>query len=72
MNPTCKCYTRKCKHLRGLAEKQPQTFPRHSYWACDAFPDRIPAPICRGEHDHTEAYEGDHGVRYELTEEPNA
>ncbi len=32
---------------------------------CKAFPDGIPEEILDGYHDHTEAYPGDNGVRYE-------
>ena len=32
--------------------------------ACDAFPDRIPEKILTGEHDHTNEYDGDHGIRF--------
>lgn len=31
---------------------------------CDAFPDGIPKAILVGEHDHTERYPGDNGIRY--------
>lgn len=33
--------------------------------ACDAFPDGIPQAILELEHDHTQPYTGDHGIRYE-------
>ena len=33
--------------------------------ACDAFPDLIPLPIWRGEHEHQLPYPGDHGIRLE-------
>jgi hypothetical protein len=43
---------------------------RHRFLAlhqrrCSAFPDGIPLPIRRAEHDHRTAYPGDHGIRWE-------
>lgn len=35
---------------------------------CAAFPKRIPREILQGEHDHTTAFPGDHGIRYEQGE----
>ena len=32
---------------------------------CDAFPDGIPEAILTGEHDHTDQYPGDNGIRFE-------
>lgn len=32
---------------------------------CDAFPDGIPAPILRAEHDHHTPFRGDHGIQFE-------
>lgn len=32
---------------------------------CTAFPDFIPWPILKGEHDHRTPYTGDNGIRYE-------
>jgi hypothetical protein len=32
---------------------------------CKAFPDGIPEEILTGEHDHTEPFEGDNGIRFE-------
>jgi hypothetical protein len=37
---------------------------------CDAFPDGIPEAILTSEHDHTEPYPGDNGVRFEVLELP--
>jgi len=41
-----------CDHYLGLLE-------------CEAFPYGIPEDILTGEFDHTEAYEGDNGLRFE-------
>jgi hypothetical protein len=43
---------------------------RHRFLAlhqrrCAAFPDGIPMPIWRAEHDHRTPYAGDHGIRWE-------
>lgn len=32
---------------------------------CEAFPDGIPEAIYLNQHDHREAYRGDHGKRFE-------
>jgi len=45
-----------CKHYLGLSE-------------CEAFPDGIPEQIITGEHDHTEPYPGDSGIRFEPVSE---
>jgi len=41
---------------------------------CDAFPEPpgIPAAIITGEHDHSEPFPGDNGVRFEPIDEGNA
>ena len=46
----------KCRHRKLDVEDWPQ---------CAAFPDGIPREILSAEHDHTEPYEGDHGIRFE-------
>jgi len=43
---------------------------RHRFFAyhqrrCAAFPDGIPMPIWRAQHDHQSPYPGDHGIRWE-------
>lgn len=45
-------------------------FCRHRFWAlhqrrCEAFPDGIPMPIWRAQHDHRTPFPGDRGVRWE-------
>ena len=47
---TAQCW--RCRHYQGQLE-------------CEAFPRGIPGAILDGEHDHTGAYRGDHGVRYQ-------
>jgi hypothetical protein len=37
----------------------------HGIHECDAFPDRIPDEIWRGDNDHKKPYPGDHGIRFE-------
>lgn len=41
-----------CQHYQGAI-------------TCDAYPDGIPIEIITGEHDHTQPYEGDNGIRFE-------
>ncbi len=36
---------------------------------CEAFPGGIPRPIHTGEHDHTEEFKGDNGIRFKSLEE---
>jgi len=36
--------------------------------ACAAFPKGIPVPILVAKADHTEPYEGDHGIQFEPRE----
>ena len=50
--PAPKCFT--CQHW------DPEN-PGH----CAAFPNGVPGPILRGDHDHVEPYPGDAGIRYQ-------
>lgn len=36
---------------------------------CAAFPSSIPETIITGQHDHTEPYPGDRGIRFEPVDE---
>jgi len=57
MQPT-QCIS--CKHYLGVHK-------------CEAFGgytgDDIPSEIFTGQHDHSEPYEGDNGIRYEVSDE---
>ena len=41
-----------CKHYEGVG-------------SCVAYPDKIPAIIFTGEHDHRKPYPGDNGIQFE-------
>jgi hypothetical protein len=43
-----------CKHCARYRGEQ----------CCEAFPEKIPAPLWNGEIIHHEPYQGDHGLRY--------
>lgn len=45
-----------CKHYKGLHR-------------CEAYSEGIPIQIFTGEHDHTNPFEGDNGVRFEPIED---
>ena len=51
-----------CKHFREGEWGLP----------CDAFPDGIPEAILGGDHDHTQPYPGDHGIRFEPIDKSKA
>jgi hypothetical protein len=36
---------------------------------CDAYEERIPVEIITGEHDHTEPFPGDNGIRFEAIQD---
>ena len=36
---------------------------------CEAYPDGIPVEIITGEHDHTEPFPGDNGIRFEAIQD---
>jgi len=58
-----KCFTRKCKHLRGvISDGEGEMGERPT---CKAFPDGIPAEIAYGDNLHTEPFEGDNGITFE-------
>jgi hypothetical protein len=60
----------RCRHLKiertrlVSQPKQPGEEPIVA-WTCRAFPKGIPKAIAEGRHDHTKAYKGDHGTRFE-------
>jgi len=39
---------------------------------CDAFPEGIPDDIFLGGFDHRRPFDGDHGIRFDLAEGPDA
>ncbi len=55
MTNTPQCYA--CLHFDWDAP--PRVF------RCAAFPDGIPVPIQANQHDHSQPYPGDRGIRYE-------
>lgn len=60
-SPTCL----PCKHFHRQNEiKFDSLKPIHEH-KCDAFPDRIPDEIWRGDNDHKKPYTGDHGIQFE-------
>ena len=49
-----------CKHFQGF---------RGAKGLCNAFPDGIPTAIVNNEFDHKYSYNGDHGTRWEQSED---
>lgn len=41
-----------CRHWKGNA-------------VCDAFPDKVPDEILKGDNNHRSPYPGDHGIQFE-------
>lgn len=48
----------RCRHLRDRDTRR-----------CAAYPDRIPAAIWDGRHNHRTPYPGDHGIQFEPREQ---
>jgi len=61
LEPTC--YTRECKHYKGVKRLGEEESTEVNY--CKAFPDGIPDEIAYGDNKHTEPYPGDNGIQYE-------
>ena len=53
-----------CRHLRSGADGFGH--------ACDAFPDGIPDDVYPGGFDHRQPHDGDHGIRFELSDDAGA
>lgn len=54
-----------CRHFRGIGDDNPRADVTDTgVPVCRAFPRGIPVEITRGDHDHTEPFPGDGGVRY--------
>ena len=49
----------RCEHLKRNAD----------HLVCDAFPKGIPEKILVGDHDHTDPFPDDNGIRFEPVEE---
>lgn len=58
MRRALKSPCQRCAHARI------DTSTRFHQFVCPGFPDGIPVAIQRGEVDHTEAVDGDHGYRF--------
>jgi len=61
-----RCYERKCKHYKGVA--QPDGTEISERYVCDAFPNGIPSAIALGNNLHLVPVPGDNGITYEQGE----
>lgn len=61
------CFTRLCRHFRGVA--QPDGTEMTERVVCKAFPDGIPDEIAYGSNPHTKPFPGDRGVQFEPEQE---
>jgi hypothetical protein len=59
--PTQQCFM--CKHYHGTVVKRPDG--KGEAYSCDAFEEGIPDDFILTNHDHTKAYPGDNGIRWE-------
>lgn len=48
----------------GLSQQCLQCVRKTDIGKCEAFPDGIPREIMSGEHDHTEPFPNDNGLRF--------
>jgi hypothetical protein len=60
---TPKCAERKCRHLRGVWQKDGTELTEVP--VCKAFPSGIPRNIAYGDNPHTEPVMGDRGIHFE-------
>lgn len=58
-----RCWERGCIHYVGI--KQDSSEEDTERPVCAAFPDGIPDAIAYGPNQHTEPFDGDHGIQFE-------